>query len=222
MAVQTKYNWTTGRGIAGGLVDLTPHIIDTFINEEDTGVLKPGLGVMAGTTPGKQIKVFKTGGTPVFEGVVNNNRTTQYDLDGKLRMYKGSGVGVVRWGRVYVLVEPDVTIAYGDGLFIIGAGDNAGKFTNTDNSSANPAVPGRFLGPAENGIAPVEIYHSDTAAAAANAAATAAVDTAVAAAVAALKLGDLADVTLTSEADGEVLKYDGTDKVWENGTDETT
>lgn len=218
MAVQTAYNWTTGRGIAGGLVDLTPHIIDTFINEENTGVLKPGMGVMAGTTAGKQIKVFKTGGSPVFEGVVNNNRTTEYDLDGHLRMRKGAGVGVVRWGRVWVRVPAGVTIAYGDGLYIIGAGDNAGFFTNTDNSSANPAVPGRFIGPAENGIAPAEIYHSDTAAAAANAAAAAGVATAVAA----LKLGDLADVTLTSESDGEVLKYDGTDKVWENGTDETT
>ena len=115
-------------------------------------------------------------------------------------------------------VPSGVTIAYGDGMFIIGAGDDAGKFTNTDNSSANPAVPGRFIGPAENGIAPAEIYHSDTAAAAANAAAAAG----VAAAVAALKLGDLADVTLTSESDGEVLKYDGTDQIWENGTDETT
>lgn len=218
MAVQTSYNWTTGKGIAGGLVDLTDHVIDSFINEEDTGVLKPGFGVMAGTIPGKQIKVFKTGGAPVFEGVVNNNRTTEYDLDGHIRMLKGAGVGVVRRGRVWVRVPSGVTIAYGDGMFIIGAGDDAGKFTNTDNSSANPAVPGRFIGPAENGIAPAEIYHSDTAAAAANAAAAAG----VAAAVADLKLGDLADVTLASETDGEVLKYDGTNKVWENGTDETT
>lgn len=215
--MQTAYKYFAGRGIAGGLVDLAPHIIDTFINEENTGVLKPGMGVMAGTTAGDQIKIFKTGGSPVFEGVVNNNRNTEYDLDGHIRIHKGAGVGVVRWGRVWVRVPAGVTIAYGDGLYIIGAGDNAGFFTNTDNSSANPAVPGRFIGPAENGIAPAEIYHSDTVAAAANAAAAAGVATAVAA----LKLGDLADVTLTSESDGEVLKYDGTDKIWENGTDAT-
>lgn len=218
MAVQTAYNWTTGRGIAGGLVDLAPHIIDTFSNEENNGVLKPGMGVMAGTTAGKQIKIFKTGGTPVFEGVATNNRTTEYDLDGKIRMLKGPAVGVLRWGRIWVKVPAGVTVAYGDGLYIIGAGDNAGYFTNTDNSSANPAVPGRFIGPAENGIAPAEIYHSDTAAAAA----TTAANSAAATAVAALKLGDLADVTLASESDGEVLKYDGTNKVWENGTDATT
>lgn len=217
MAVQTAYNWTTGKGIAGGLVDLTPHIIDTFANEENNGVLKPGMGVMAGTTAGKQIKVFKTGGTPVFEGVVTNNRTTEYDLDGKIRVLKGKAVGVLRWGRIWVKVPAGVTVAYGNGLYIIGAGDNAGYFTNTDNSSANPAVPGRFLGPAENGIAPAEIYHSDTAAAAA----TAAANSAAATAVAALKLEDLSDVAITTPSDGEVLKYNGTATKWKNDTDET-
>lgn len=217
MAVQTTYNWTTGRGIAGGLVDLTPHIIDTFANEENNGVLKPGMGVMAGTTAGKQIKVFKTGGTPVFEGVVTNNRTTEYDLDGKIRMLKGAAVGVLRWGRVWVKVPSGVTVAYGDGLYIIGAGDNAGCFTNTDNSSANPAVPGRFIGPAENGIAPAEIYHSDTAAAAA----TSAANSAVATAMADLKLSDLDDVAIATPSDGQVLKYNGTATKWKNDTDAT-
>lgn len=156
MAVQTTYNWTTGRGIAGGLVDLTPHAIDSFINEEDTGVLKPGIGVMSGTNAGKQIKKFTGSGT--FEGVVNNNRTTEYDLDGALRMHKGAGVGVVRWGRVYVRVATGVTVAYNDPLYVVKSGDETGFFTNASGDTAT-AVKGRFLGPVENGIAPVELFN---------------------------------------------------------------
>ena len=212
MAVQTTYNWTTGRGIAGGLVDLTPHVIDTFINEEENGVLKPGMAVMAGTVAGQTCKIFATGGTPVFYGVANNNRTTEYDLDGKIRILKGAAVGVLHWGRIYVRVASGVTPAYGDGLFVLGSGDEKGFFTNTDNSGNNPAVPGRFIGPVENGIAPVEIYHSDTAAAAA----TAAANSAVATAVADIGLGDLKDVAITSATDGDVLAYDGTDSEWQN------
>lgn len=160
MAVQTAYNWTTGKGIAGGLVDLTPHAIDSFINEEDTGVLKPGLAAMAGTNAGKQIKKFTGSGT--FEGVVNNNRTTEYDLDGALRMHKGAGVGVVRWGRVYVRVASEVTVAYNDPLYVVKSGDETGFFTNTAGESGSEtatAVKGRFLGPVENGIAPVELFN---------------------------------------------------------------
>lgn len=169
MAVQTTYNWTTGRGIAGGLVDLTPHDIDSFINEEENGVLKPGMAVMQGTTPGKQIKIFGTGGTAAtFEGVVNNNRTTEYDLDGHIRILKGAGTGVLHWGRIYALVAADVEPEYGDPLFVVSSGDDAGKFSNADgsDSTADPAVAanavavkGRFLGPVENGIAPIELYN---------------------------------------------------------------
>lgn len=156
MAVQTTYNWTTGKGIAGGLVDLTPHAIDSFINEENTGVLKPGLGVMSGTTAGKQIKKFT--GSGVFEGIVNNNRSTEYDLDGHIRMHKGAGVGVLRYGRIYARVATGVTPAYNDPLYIVKSGDETGFFTNTSGDTAT-ALKGRFLGPVENGIAPVELYN---------------------------------------------------------------
>lgn len=168
MAVQTTYNWTTGRGIAGGLVDLTPHAIFSFINEEDNGVLKPGMGVVQGTTPGKTIKIADSEATAaVFEGVVNNNRTTEYDLDGKIRILKGAGTGVLRWGTIYVLVAEGAEPAYGDPVYLVTSGDDAGKFSNSDGSDATvePAVEangiqvgGRFLGAAENGIAPVELY----------------------------------------------------------------
>ena len=156
MAVQTTYNWTTGRGIAGGLVDLTPHAINSFINEEDNGVLKPGMAVMQGTTPGKTIKKFASTGTAeTFEGVVNNNRTTEYDLDGHIRILKGAGTGVLEWGRIYVLVTPEAEVAYGDPVYITATGDNAGTF----NKTSGIALKGKFLGPVENGIAPVELYN---------------------------------------------------------------
>ena len=84
-------------------------------------------------------------------------------------------------------------------------------------SSPTPTtLPLTRLFPVENGIAPVEIYHSDTAAAAATAAANSAVDTAVTTALGTLKLGDLSDVNITSATDGDKLTYDGTDTEWQN------
>ena len=159
--MQTAYKYFAGRGIAGGLVDLAPYAIDSFINEEENGVLKPGLAAMSGTTAGTHIKLY-TGADANFEGVINNNRNTEYDLDGHLRVLKGAGVGVVRWGRVYVRVAEDVEVAYDDPLYVVKTGDETGFFTNTAGESGSEtavAVRGRFLGPVENGIAPVELFN---------------------------------------------------------------
>mgnify|MGYP000850572179 CR=1 FL=1 len=42
MSAQTKYGYSTPIGAAGGIVDVAPHQIDTFLNEEENGVLKFG------------------------------------------------------------------------------------------------------------------------------------------------------------------------------------
>lgn len=82
MSAQTKYGYSTPIGAAGGIVDVAPHQIDTFLNEEENGVLKFGAGVVQGSKPGVNIALPKKAATAAkFEGITTNNRTTEYDLE---------------------------------------------------------------------------------------------------------------------------------------------
>ena len=49
MSAQTRYGYNPPIGLAGGIVDLAPYAIDTFTNEENSGVVKHGMGVIRGT-----------------------------------------------------------------------------------------------------------------------------------------------------------------------------
>ena len=159
MSAQIKYGYSTQIGFAGGIVDLAPHVIDTFLNEENDGAMLLGAGVVKGTEAGK-IKLPQTGATAAtFEGITTNNHTTEYDLTGKTFVRKGAAVGVMKYGRIYARVADGVEVAYGDPLYLIVTGDEAGCFTKT--AGSNVAVKGRFLGAkdAVAGVAPVELYN---------------------------------------------------------------
>lgn len=110
MSAQTKYGYSTPIGAAGGIVDVAPHQIDTFLNEEENGVLKFGAGVVQGSKPGVNIALPKKAATAAkFEGITTNNRTTEYDLEGKLAVRKGAAVGVMRYGKIYGRVAEGAT-----------------------------------------------------------------------------------------------------------------
>lgn len=159
MSAQTRYGFSTPIGSAGGIIDLAPYAIDTFLNEEETGVMKPGMGVVQGSDPGTNIALPESGATAAdFEGVTTNNRTTEFDMDGKIRMLKGKAVGVMRYGRIYVRLASDAEPSYGDPLYLVTTGEDAGCFT--EDESENVAVSGRFLGAGENGIAPAELFNA--------------------------------------------------------------
>lgn len=159
MSAQTRYGYTTPIGAAGGIVDLAPYAIDTFLNEEETGKLKFGCGVVRGTTPGKNVALPKAAGNK-FEGIVTNNLTTEYDLEGKLSVRNGASVGVMRYGRVYGRVATGVTPAYGDPVYLVATGDEAGCFTNAADGAI--AVKGRFLGTVDTTaqIAEIELFNA--------------------------------------------------------------
>lgn len=163
MSAQINYGFSTPIGSAGGIVDLAPCAIDTFLNDEENGKLKFGIGVVQGAKPGIGIALPKTGSTVAkFEGITTNNRTTEYNMDGDLSIRKGASVGVMRYGRIYARVVEGVTVAYGDPLYLITDGENAGMFTKTA-SAATPkavAIKGRFLGAADlsTKVAVVELF----------------------------------------------------------------
>ncbi len=84
--------------------------------------------------------------------------TQQMDLNGAVKILKGQTVSVLRYGKAWARIAPDVSPAYGEPLYLITEGDSAGMFTNEADGAL--VVKGRFIGGADAGaIAPVEIYN---------------------------------------------------------------
>lgn len=169
MSAQTRYGYSGPIGAAGGIVDLAPYAIDAFLNEEDTGKMQFGMGVVTGSKKGTGIKLpVKASTAANFEGVTTNRRTTEYDVEGDLKLRKAATIGVMRYGRIYVRVAAGVKPGYGDSLYLITEGDEAGCFTNaaasTESGSADKAtiaIKGRFLGGVDTSaqIAAVELFN---------------------------------------------------------------
>ena len=157
--MQTSYSYNTPIGAAGGIVDLAPHYIRSFINEAANGAILFGMGVTAGTNAGHGVKLPATGDTAAaFEGIVTNRRTTELDLEGNLTLRNKCALGVMRYGVIYALVADSVTPAYGDAAYLLISGNQAGYFTNTSGNNT-VAVKGRFLGGVDNGVAIVELFN---------------------------------------------------------------
>lgn len=161
MSAQTTYKHSSPIGSPGGIVDLTPHAIDTFLNGEDTGAMKFGVGVVRGATPGTNVALPTDSSTAaVFEGITVNNRTTEYDVEGKAHLRKGKAIGVLRYGRIYVRVAAGATPTYGAAAYLVKSGDEAGYFTTSSEDTI--AIKGRFLGTIDSTaqVAAVELYNT--------------------------------------------------------------
>lgn len=158
---QTTYGFSTAQGIAGGLVDLSPREINTFVNEAANSTMKLGMGVVNGTVAGKNVTMPATGDTNAkFSGVTVNGMTYQHDLEGKVYIQKGVSVGVMHYGKIYARVKTGIAPSYGDALYLVITGDDAGTFTNVTGADA-VAIKGRFLGgvSASEQLAPIELYN---------------------------------------------------------------
>lgn len=156
--MQTTYSYSTPIGQPGALVDLSWHEIDSFANENNDGVMKFGMGVVRGTAAGKQVKVPASGATAAnFEGIVVNKPAIENTMFGGPVLRKNHTVGVMRYGRIYGLLAENVEPAYGDPVYLVVDGDDAGCFTTV--STDNVAIKGRFLGAGAEGIAPIELFN---------------------------------------------------------------
>lgn len=161
MGVQTSYNYAMPRGVAGSLYDLSDYAADSRLNAADKGQLLFGMGVVTGDSKGINIRVPKTGDTAAkFEGIALNSFTQQHDLDGVVSVSAGAAVCVMRYGRAWGRIPKSVTPEFGDALYLIISGDDAGKFTNAAGDGTTVALKGRFCGSKGTGeIAPVELYN---------------------------------------------------------------
>lgn len=157
---QTSYSYQTPKGVAGGLFDISPKSIDSRINGETTAdALKFGMGAVQGATPGTDVKVpTDTDTADKFEGLVLTGFVGEMDMAGDQKLQPKQTVGILRYGKAWARVAPGVTVQYGDALYLINEGEDAGLFTNDDEDAI--AVKGRFIGPLDSSdIAPVEIYN---------------------------------------------------------------
>ncbi len=128
--------------------------VDSPFQREATGKLHFGVGVVTGKVLGSGVALPTSASTADnFEGVVINGFDRQQDLEGKLYVLNNQTVGVMRRGRVWVRLATGAAPTYGDALHMIVEGDEAGCFAK----EGGIAIPGRFIGAASNGVAPVEL-----------------------------------------------------------------
>lgn len=154
MAVQMNYG-EPSRGIPGLLYDRANYEAVTRRNGADDGKMFFCLGVVQGAEPGKDITLPATGATvDKFEGVVMYSANTEMDDGGAVLLHKGQILDVCQSGKLWVQLVDSVEPAYGQPVYLVIAGDDAGKFTPT--KGTNLAVKARFIGAAQNGIAPAQ------------------------------------------------------------------
>lgn len=153
MAVQMTYN-EPGRGIPGGLYDRSAYEAVTRRNGAETGKLFFGTGVVQGDEPGVTVAIPSSGSTAEkFEGVVMYSANVEMDDDGNVLLRNGQVIDVCQTGKLWVQIPDEVEPAYGDAVYLIVDGEDAGKFTKDVGS--NVALKAKFIGSAENGVAPV-------------------------------------------------------------------
>ncbi len=135
---QTSYSFKTAKGIAGGIYDLSVHTIATRRNEEETGKMTFGVGVVKGTTAGQQVKLPASGAQAAdFDGIVINGGTTEENMAGEINVLKDVALGVMKLGHVWVKLSDEAVPAYGAKAYLVPDGKQAGFFT--DKSSAYSA-----------------------------------------------------------------------------------
>lgn len=157
MAVQMKYSEAKA-GMPGGLVDRSNYSAVTRRNGADTGKMLFGLGVVQGEEPGTDIALPASGATAAkFEGVTMYSANVEMDDEGAVKLTKGCVLDVLQSGKVYVQLAADAEPAYGKAVYLVISGDDAGKFTAAT-SATTVAIKAKFLGAADDGLAPAQFY----------------------------------------------------------------
>ena len=156
MAVQMNYG-EPSRGMPGLLYDRSDYEAVTRRNNEETGKLFFGCGVVQGEEAGRDIALPASGATAdKFEGVVMYSANVEMDDDGNVKLEKNHILDVCQSGKLWVQLADEAEPAYGQPVYLIVEGEDVGKFTPT--KGTNLAIKARFLSGAVNGIAPAQFY----------------------------------------------------------------
>lgn len=156
---QLSYNFFPPVGVAGSKFDISPSRVDSRLNGETAAdVLLFGGAAFRGADSGMVYAPKSAAKADEFMGLVLNGFTNEMNMTGQIKLVPKATVGVLRWGVAWARVPADVEPSEGDPLYVITAGNDAGKFTNV--ATNNLEVMGRFTGQNGTGdIAVVEIYN---------------------------------------------------------------
>lgn len=156
MAVQTNYGFSSAKGIAGGLFDLSAHEVST--RQAEGSNLSFGLGVVIGTNKGTDVALpGSTAAAGDFEGiVVHNSVMAEMDMGGKVVIPDKATVGCLHHGKIWVMTGAKAVPAYKEKVYLITDGDEAGMFTTSADTSTKVEVNAIFLGETDEGIANAE------------------------------------------------------------------
>ena len=156
MAAQLDYGYSTPKAVAGAKVDLSHDEVITRMNEAEDGVIKYGMAVMVGTTPGQSVKVVNGATAAQIEGVVLCHPNTEQDTKGNVVVRKGVSLGVMKKGRIWARLATDVTPTYGAKAYVVVSGADAGTFTTVADSNVD--INATFGNATDNGIAVIELH----------------------------------------------------------------
>lgn len=159
MSMWTSYTQSAPAGVAGGLYDLTDHVVDSRMNEETTNTLKPGMGVVQGKTAGTTVKMPALGDTvEKFEGIVMND-VREMDMQGNVSVNPKTTVSVMRSGRIWVRIAEGVQPKYGDPVYLIINGAGLGCFKTAADGANTLELNARFIGGKDTSdIAPIMLH----------------------------------------------------------------
>lgn len=143
MAAQMTYSYATPSGVPGGLLDINPYSTVSRLIEDATSI-KFGLGVIKGTSD-QQVKV----GTGTFVGVLVE-KAHELEKDNTIKIEATESFTVLTKGGIWARVADGLDVAFGDDLYV--------KADGTFDKTGDTKVNGRFLGAAEDGIAPIELF----------------------------------------------------------------
>jgi hypothetical protein len=157
MAAQLNYGYSTPKGVAGGKANIVFDFVATRSNEEADGVLKYGMAVMVGTTPGASVKLPTNATADTIEGIVLRAANTEQDMSGTVVVKNGASVGVIKKGSVWGRTVSDCEPSYGETAYVVTSGDDVGLFTNKSAEGTTVDIGAKFGNAFDDGIAVIEI-----------------------------------------------------------------
>jgi hypothetical protein len=158
MSAQLTYKYNPVKGAPGAIYDLAPFETNTYLNEEATGTKVFGKAVVDSSTAAGTYVKLPTATTDKFRGIVTNNRTTEFDMEGNVVVKNKAAMAVMYYGRIMGKLATGVTPTFGAQVYVVCAGDDKGCFT-TSSSSTMP-INATFASGADNGCALIELNHA--------------------------------------------------------------
>ena len=161
---QLSYGYDIPAGVPGGIYGLENYDVVARLNDETTGTMKFGVGVVIGENAGNSVKLpTSTDTSAQFEGVVVYTANREFTYDGATNLKKGTPLSIMNYGKVWVRTGDNAKAAYGAEAYLITDGAEAGCFTDSTDTATKVAVKARFLTEVTDGLAVVELFNSKNA-----------------------------------------------------------